>query len=221
MKNKKIQEERVKGYFIQATKDILKGEGLNGISVRNVADKAGYSYATLYNYFKDINDLIFICVNDFQEECKEFVNSQTKGDTAGIEKLKATIIAYLKYFTEYPGIFDLFYLAKGGDFCNKQTIIEVINKSLDNVCADEWNFCLKHKVFKVENVEQLKAQLRYSVIGLLSLYLNRLSPKTYSEFINEANMLIDFQLGIKSGVTNTSKTEISKVQNSLISVNVG
>ena len=65
MKNKELQEKRMKGYFIQATKDILKGEGLKGISVRNIADQAGYSYATLYNYFKDINDLVFVCVNDF------------------------------------------------------------------------------------------------------------------------------------------------------------
>jgi AcrR family transcriptional regulator len=69
MKNKEIQEQRMRGYFIQATKNILKGEGLKSISVRNIADQAGYSYATLYNYFKDVNELIFLCVNDFQEEC--------------------------------------------------------------------------------------------------------------------------------------------------------
>ena len=58
MEKKQIQEQRIKSYFIQATKEILKGEGLKCISVRNIADKAGYSYATLYNYFKDVQDLI-------------------------------------------------------------------------------------------------------------------------------------------------------------------
>ena len=53
MERKKIQEERIRGYFIQATKEILKGEGLSALSVRNIADRAGYSYATLYNYFKE------------------------------------------------------------------------------------------------------------------------------------------------------------------------
>ncbi|MBN2263533.1 MAG: TetR/AcrR family transcriptional regulator, partial [Prolixibacteraceae bacterium] len=66
MKNKQIQEERMKGYFVQAAKDILKSEGIKAISVRNIADRAGYSYTTLYNYFKDVNDLVFECVNDFQ-----------------------------------------------------------------------------------------------------------------------------------------------------------
>lgn len=198
MKNKELQEIRMKGYFIQATKGILKGEGLKGISVRNIADQAGYSYATLYNYFRDVNDLIFVCVNDFQEECNQYVADQTKNSTEGIEKLKAAIFAYIKYFVEYPGIFDLFYLTKGGDFGNKQSIMEVISKSLDHVCRNEWDYCLKRKIFKEGNIEQLKAQLRYSVIGLLSLYLNRLTPNSYTAFIRETNALIDYQLGIES-----------------------
>jgi len=221
MKNKEIQEKRMKGYFIQATKEILKGEGLKGISVRNIADKAGYSYATLYNYFKDINDLVFVCVKDFQDECKQFVIDQTRNNSKGIEKLKNSILAYIKYFVEYPGIFDLFYLAKVGDFGNKQTIIEVINKSLDNVCINEWDYCLKHKIFMADKIEQLKDQLKYSVIGLLLLYLNRLTPNTYTHFIKEANAIIDYQLGIKEVVLNKVKNKTSKVQNSLISVNLG
>ena len=110
--------------------------------------------------------------------------------------MKNVILAYIRYFVEYPGIFDLFYLAQGGDFGNKQTIIEVIYKSLDKVCINEWDYCLKRKIFQEDNIEQLKTQLRYSVIGLLLLYLNRLTPKTYTEFIKEANTMIDFQLGI-------------------------
>ena len=54
MKNKDVQEMRMKNYFIQATKEILKSEGIKHVSVRSVADRAGYSYTTMYNYFKEI-----------------------------------------------------------------------------------------------------------------------------------------------------------------------
>jgi len=33
MGNKEIQEQRMKGYFIEATKDILRGEGLKNIII--------------------------------------------------------------------------------------------------------------------------------------------------------------------------------------------
>ena len=54
MRNRQIQEERIKTYFLDSAKNLLRAEGLKGVSVRNVAYRAGYSYATLYNYFKDI-----------------------------------------------------------------------------------------------------------------------------------------------------------------------
>ena len=62
MNNRQIQEERIKGYFLDAAKHLLRTKGLQGVSVRSVASLAGYSYATLYNYFKDIKELLFRCV---------------------------------------------------------------------------------------------------------------------------------------------------------------
>ena len=176
VKNKVIQEKRMKAYFIQATKDILKGEGLKSVSVRNVAEKAGYSYATMYNYFVDVNELIFLCVKDFHEECKQFVLDRTKKKQKGIPKIKELVMAYIGYFVEYPGIFDLFYLAKVGDFGNKEDTINLIGSSLDNICEKEWNYCLSRKVVQPEHLDLIKSQLRYTVIGLLLLYLNRRIP---------------------------------------------
>ena len=200
MKNKEIQEKRMKEYFIQATKDILKGEGIKSLSVRNIADQAGYSYATLYNYFKDVNDLVFLCVNDFQEECKEFVSDQVKSYPEGIERLKASVIGYISFFVEYPGIFDLFYLAKVGDFGNKQTIISVINNSLDDVCESEWNYCVNNNLLSAEKVENIKPQLKYTVVGLLLFYLNRITPNAYPEFMEQVNKRIDFLLGLSNKI---------------------
>jgi AcrR family transcriptional regulator len=191
MKNKEIQEKRMKEYFIQATKDILKAEGLKSLSVRSIADRAGYSFATLYNYFKDVNDLVFLCVNDFQEECKLFVTNQTRKKPKGLEKVKATVLAYIGFFVEYPGIFDLFYVEKVGDFGNKQTTINVISTSLDDVCDLDWSYCINQNLLPVEKIESIKSQLRYTVVGLLLLYLNRRTPASYAEFMDQANWQID------------------------------
>lgn len=196
MKNKKIQEERMRGYFIQATRDILKAEGISSLSVRNIADKAGYSYATLYNYFKDVNDLVFECVKDFQQECNDFVKSKTIGLKGGVEKLKSTILAYISYFVEYPGIFELFYLNKIGDFGNKQNVIAHIEKSLDFVTENEWKNCLTTGILIASDIEKLKSQLKFTVPGILLLYLNRRIPDSYTEFVN--NVELQIQLVFKN-----------------------
>lgn len=191
MGNKEIQEQRMRGYFIQATKDILKGEGLKGVSVRNIASQAGYSFATLYNYFRDVNELVFLCVTDFQEECRQFVGEQTKKTASGKEKLKLTVQAYINYFIEYPGIFDLFYIARVGDLGNKQSTINLISNSLDEICKSEWEYCINNQLVDKEKSEIIKEQLRYMVVGMLLLYLNRMTPDSYSDFIKKAKSQID------------------------------
>jgi AcrR family transcriptional regulator len=191
MKNKEIQEKRMRDYFIQATREILKGEGIESISVRNIADRAGYSYATLYNYFRDINDLIFLCVTDFQEECKKFAEEQTQKSEKGISKLKNTVVAYIHYFVEYPGIFDLFYLTKAGSLVHKPSTLNTIGTSLDNVCEEEWQYCISQNLFSAEEAEKRKEQLRFLVAGMLLFFLNRRIPGTYDSFISQVNFQIE------------------------------
>jgi AcrR family transcriptional regulator len=221
--NKAIQEQRMKGYFIQATKDILKGEGLKGVSVRNVAQQAGYSYSTIYNYFKDVNDLVFVCISDFQQECASFVDDQAQSSAPGVDRLKKLVIGYVNYFVEYPGLFELFYLAKVGDFGHKEATINVINSSLDVICEKEWNYCIAHNMLKITDVERLKSQLRYMVIGLLLLYLNRRFPVSYSEFMNQLtiqiNAILDCETPSEQAVASSGQSG-TLVQNSLISVNI-
>jgi len=194
MKNKELQEKRMKGYFIQATKEILKGEGIQSLSVRNISERAGYSYTTLYNYFKDLNDLIFYCVSDFQEECRQFVAEKTQPTKPGSEKLKQSILSYIEYFLEYPGIFELFYLAKVSDFGNKQETIKLIENSLNKVCEGDWQYCIDNSIILPQKQEMAQKQVQYVAIGLLLLYLNRRIPASYSEFMELAGVQLDSTL---------------------------
>lgn len=191
MKNKEIQDQRMKGYFIHATKELLKSEGLIGVNVRSVAEKAGYSYTTMYNYFKDLNELIFYCVEDFYKECKEFTEERTANTPEGIDKLKLKIEAYSNYFIEYPGIFDLFFLERMGNLRQKKTATDLISLSLDRVCETDWKYCLDHHLIQSENHELIKSQIRYTIVGILLLYINRMSPETYPEFIQQINIQLN------------------------------
>ena len=48
---KTIQKRRMMGYFIEAASQIIEEEGMEGVTIRKVADIAGYNSATMYNYF--------------------------------------------------------------------------------------------------------------------------------------------------------------------------
>ena len=59
MTNKEIQRKRMMLYFINAADELIHQEGFEGLTLRKVADRAGYNSATLYNYFENLDHLIF------------------------------------------------------------------------------------------------------------------------------------------------------------------
>ncbi|MFK7810059.1 MAG: TetR/AcrR family transcriptional regulator, partial [Saprospiraceae bacterium] len=154
-----IQEKRIKQYFLEATKEILIGEGISALSVRNVAKRAGYSYATLYNYFKSLSELISFSILDFQKECALHIEEKTKRVASGDRKLKAIVRAYADYFIQYPALFHLFYIEKLSS--NK------VNRSaalfLNELCQSEFDDSITKGTFTKKEVDLLQEQLRITI----------------------------------------------------------
>jgi AcrR family transcriptional regulator len=192
MTRSEIQIERMKGYFVQATKEILKGEGVRGISVRNIAEQAGYSYATLYNYFKDVNELIFICVEDFLEECSEFIQNEITDVPIGIERIKSITKAYAKYFVQYPGIFELFFIEHIANMSTRKSNTNLIYSFLEKECKDDWIYCSENNILGKNEMSVIKDQINYLITGLLVYYLNRRYPDTYKKFTEQINIQLSY-----------------------------
>ncbi|MDZ7767057.1 MAG: TetR/AcrR family transcriptional regulator [Melioribacteraceae bacterium] len=189
-----IQEKRMRGYFIQAAKEILRGEGLRAVSVRNIAERAGYSYATLYNYFDDLKELIFECITDFKEESTDFVKERTKNSERGLTKINDIVIAYANFFVQHPGIFELFYIEKPTDIAKKQPTLDLIYSLLDKLCLEEWIYCIQNDIKKMDEAERMKSEIRFLVPGMLLLYLNRRRPETYDQFLGMLKSQLNYIL---------------------------
>jgi len=68
MDKKEIQKKRMMSYFIEAANQIIETEGVNAITIRRVSDIAGYNSATLYNYFENLDHLIFFASMKYLKE---------------------------------------------------------------------------------------------------------------------------------------------------------
>nr|WP_315201412.1 TetR/AcrR family transcriptional regulator [uncultured Flavobacterium sp.] len=191
MSRKEIQEQRMKDYFIQATKEILKGEGLKALSVRSIAEKAGYSFATLYNYFKDVKELIFVCVKDFQLECEEYVSHKTEKVEKGEEKIKAIVTSYAEYLVQYPSVFEIFFIEKLPPSKENAIISELISTFLDKLCAKEFEYCINNNIYTTEEAEIISKELSSVTLGILILYINRNYPSTYIDFNKNLKLQLD------------------------------
>ncbi|HFZ6226527.1 TPA: TetR/AcrR family transcriptional regulator [Clostridioides difficile] len=68
MTNKELQKKRILMYFIEAAQNIMENEGIENITLRKVADMAGYNSSTLYKYFKNLDHLIsFASIKYFKD----------------------------------------------------------------------------------------------------------------------------------------------------------
>lgn len=182
-----IQKERVREYFITSAKEILSSEGLGAATARNIAAKAGFSYATIYQYFKDTRNLLFICAQEFLKESENFILQNSNTKLKGEEKLINLSELYLKYFIQYPGIYELLFVENSSEFTGANPIGSAINDSYNNI----FDGILKEFV----QYEKVKIAHKAILIGTAHLYLIRREPIEYSQALenlkNSLNLIID------------------------------
>lgn len=59
MLNNNIEHKKIMSNFINATDEIIHEDGIEGVTIRKIASKAGYNSATIYKYFENLDHLIF------------------------------------------------------------------------------------------------------------------------------------------------------------------
>ncbi len=98
MANKGKGRDDLSEIFLNSAKGIIDEEGISGISARKVGERAGYSYATIYNYYKDLNELIGKCAIDCLVSCYRSLESINLKGLTSIDRIKAQSKAYFRFF---------------------------------------------------------------------------------------------------------------------------
>ena len=122
MDKKKLQKSRMWKYFVEAATEIIEEEGTRAVTIRKVADRAGYNSATIYNYFDEFSHLLFFAsmrlMKDYTVEVTKRMHEQ--------EDALAQYITAWEVFCEYsfqqPDIFHSVFIRDLGD--NPDNLIE-------------------------------------------------------------------------------------------------
>ncbi len=105
LKNKEIQTIRMVSYFIDATAQIIEEEGIDKVTIRKVADLAGYNSATIYNYFGEISHLIFFTSMRFLKKYTDALPGYLSKGKNSLEKYLLLWECFCKFSFEEPQIF--------------------------------------------------------------------------------------------------------------------
>ena len=99
-------------FFIEAAQEIMTKEGIEAITLRKVADLAGYNGATLYNYFKDLDHLILFASLKYLKLYNLEVVKQIKTCKSEREKFIAMWKTFCNISFKYPQPFNQIFFNK-------------------------------------------------------------------------------------------------------------
>ena len=188
-----LKRSRGKLYFLQAAKVIIEREGVEGVTVRKVADSAGYSFPTLYSYFKDLNELLLETKQYMIRELVEILQQKFRSTLQDMN-IKNVFQSYMEYYLENPNVFKFFYFYQ----CQKPG-----EKSQDAVLEPDfgamWNEAFGNYVesgrLRATDIEVVAKICIYAVHGMLTLsFSNNGDLGDTKNLYRDLNLIVDYLL---------------------------
>lgn len=112
MNKRTFKKHRNMSYFIDAASKIIDEEGIKSVTIRKVADLAGYNSATLYNYFKNLDELIFYSSVRHLKNYTLNLTKYTRDSKGSIEKYYRVWECFCKYSFSNPQIYNIIFFSK-------------------------------------------------------------------------------------------------------------
>lgn len=191
---KNVKKEYVKSKFIDAAKSIILSDGVLCVTVRRIAEITGYSYATIYHYFQDLNALLLETKLSMIRDMMAAGNMQMDGIDDPLERIKQQAVMTASFFIDNPNIFGFFYQYK----MDESNAAAMRSLELEKVYYDDFKpFVERGHIFN-EDIAAISRAITYTVFGSITIYLSN-NGLTREEVFKDIGNTIDILLKGKDG----------------------
>lgn len=152
-------------YFIEATNQIIEEEGMAAVTVRKVADIAGYNSATLYNYFTDLEHLAFYASIKYLKDYVLDLPNYIKGATNPLERFLEIWRCFCYYSFSNPRIYQSIFFNKHTDSLEEalQEYYSIFPEELGEQTEDILPMFLKRNIYD-RNIAALNSCVKIGII---------------------------------------------------------
>src|SRR5699024_4368419 len=105
-----IQRARMWRYFLEAAVDVIEKEGIRNVTIRKIADQAGFTSSTAYNYFRDLSHLKFFAAMRFTTDYIEDLPVYIRKGSNTIEKWLYAWQCFCIHSFEQPEIYSVIFM---------------------------------------------------------------------------------------------------------------
>lgn len=107
---KEIQRARMWRYFLDAATDVIAEEGIRNVTIRKIADRAGFTGSTAYNYFQDLSHLKFFAAMRFTSDYLNELPEYMELGHNTVEKWLYSWECFCKHSFEQPEIYSVIFM---------------------------------------------------------------------------------------------------------------
>lgn len=103
---------QVRKAILDAASAVFLEVGLQALSMRKVAERAGYTATTIYRYFTNKDDLVFAMVS---EGLTAFTAALREGRNAGedpLSQVEEMGLAYVRFGLDHPALYRLLFIQR-------------------------------------------------------------------------------------------------------------
>jgi len=208
IKNLDLVEQR-RQQIIEGAIKVFSVKGFHGATVREIAEEAGLTMGTLYNYINSKEDIIYIVYDYISEALRKEVRDAISGIHAPEERLKAALQQNLQSIYQHQDI--ILFIYKASSFLDRESLHEVLKRETDYIELFE---DLLRGYFKGQAVDEDRLRLAADLLTYIPVIMTfrRWSLRRRFESMDEVmKHILDFVLhGIGFIPEESSPTALKK-----------
>ena len=122
------EKQNRRNEILKTALDLFSRKGFHNVSMQEIAQNAEFAVGTLYNFFKDKEDIYRVLVEEQYEKFEIKLNNALESNGDEIEKIKNFIQAKGEVFAENAPMIRLYFSETRGARCNYRIGLEAERK---------------------------------------------------------------------------------------------
>lgn len=157
----------LKDRISQTAQELFLTEGVEGISMRKIAERVGVTATAIYRHFRDKEEVLEEIINSGLATLSAYLAPALKADQP-YQRLRRLIDAYLRFALEQPRYFDLAFMVPG----RSSHISEQLARDTDltfKIAVEQVVRCVETGIFRKEDPLEITVYLWSIAHGLVML----------------------------------------------------
>jgi AcrR family transcriptional regulator len=165
-----LKSNQVQAVFVEAARALILREGMEALTIRRIAAEAGYTFASIYNHFEKLDELLWRTRARMVEDLARHLAAAGRLDAASTDDVVGVFLSYVDYFLERPHAYRFIYCHRL-DASLKPPGLAAAADPLAAQLFRTFSYLYARGLRGPEELAAISSAIRFGVQGVLTLYL--------------------------------------------------